>query len=178
MLQIPETALVIVDIQGKLARIVQDSDETIANAGKLVSGAKVLGVPVIWTEQNPRGLGKTVEELAPFMDGDAIAKKAFSCWGEPTFADAVKELGRPQILLAGIETHICVYQTARDLLSGGYEVHLVTDAVSSRTIANRKLGIRKMRDTGASITSVETALFELLEVAQGDRFKQILRIVK
>jgi nicotinamidase-related amidase len=184
MLKIDDTTLVLVDFQGKLARIVQDSEQVIASARELARGAAVLGLPIIWTEQNPARLGPTVEELAPLLPGEPIAKQAFSCWREPAFADALSHVKRRSVLLAGIETHICVFQTALDLCEAGYDVHVVAEAVSSRTDANHRIGLDRMAKAGATITSVEMALFELLETAGpagaggGDKFKQILKIIK
>ena len=135
-------------------------------------------MPILWAEQNPQGLGATVREIASLLPGRPIPKRSFSCCGESRFMQALTDLGRRQVLLAGIEAHVCVYQTAMDLMERGFEVHVVADAVSSRTILNKDIALRTMRDAGASITSVETALFELLRVAEGEKFKEILKIVK
>ena len=184
MLKIDDTVLVVVDFQGKLARIVRDSEQVIASACKLVRGAAVLGLPIIWTEQNPAGLGPTVEELAPLLPGEPIAKQAFSCWREPAFAEKLGAAARRSVLLAGIETHICVFQTAVDLCEAGYDVHVVAEAVSSRTDANRRIGLDRMAKAGAAITSVEMAMFELIATAGptgpagGEKFKKILKIIK
>jgi len=178
MLQEDSVVLVVVDVQGKLARVVHESERVIGNVGRIIAGAKALGVPVLCTEQNPAGLGATVEEIAPLLGDPAIPKMAFSCCGEPVFVEALKYLGRRQILLAGVETHVCVYQTAMDLLQMGLEPHVVADAVSSRDPRNKELALRKMRAAGAMITCVEMALFELLGTAKREEFKQILKIVK
>jgi len=178
MLKRDDTVVAIVDFQGKLARIVRDSEAVLQAAARLIRGAKVLEVPVVWTEQNPAGLGPTVPEVAELLEGQAIAKLSFSCCAEPRFADALKRLARKDVLLAGIETHICVYQTAAELLAAGYAVHVVADAVSSRTSANKAIGLAKMERAGAHVTSVETALFELQRIAEGPTFKELLRIVK
>jgi nicotinamidase-related amidase len=178
MLKTQDTVLVLVDFQGKLARIVQDSDAVIASARRLVRGAAVLDVPVLWTEQNPRGLGATVPELAELLPGEPIAKLSFSCCGEGAFVEALERVGRKGVLLAGIEAHVCVYQTAADLLESGYEVEVVADAVSSRTAENKAIALARMGQLGAAITSVEMALFELLGRAEGARFKRLLEIVK
>jgi nicotinamidase-related amidase len=178
MLKTQDTVLVLVDFQGKLARIVQDSDAVIASARRLVRGAGVLDVPVLWTEQNPRGLGATVPELAELLPGEPIAKLSFSCCGEGPFVEALERVGRKGVLLAGIEAHVCVYQTAADLLESGYEVEVVADAVSSRTAENKAIALARMRQLGAAITSVEMVLFELLGRAEGPRFKRLLEIVK
>ena len=178
MLEQDSAVLVVVDVQGKLARIVHDSRQVIANVGRIVAGARALGVPVLCTEQNPDGLGPTVDEIAPLLDEPAIPKMAFSCCGEPAFVEALNRLSRRHILLAGIETHICIYQTAMGLLDMGFQPHLVADGVSSRDPRNRELALRKMQAAGATITCVEMALFELLGTADRPEFKELLRIVK
>lgn len=179
MLKQEHTALVVIDVQGKLAQVMTGKELLFENLKKMVQGAQVLGVPILWLEQNPAGLGPTIPELAELMKGlEPISKLSFSACGEGRFLHALKALGRKQILLVGIETHVCVYQTAVDLIALGHEVQVVADAVSSRTQQNKEIGLQRMKGAGASVTSVETALFELLRVAKGDPFKQMLRIVK
>ncbi len=178
MLTLKKTLLVIVDIQDKLARVMPERDALVESVSRLIRGAGVLGVPILFTEQNPAGLGPTVPELRPLLGGEPIVKRAFSCCGEPAFVQALRASGRRQVLLAGMETHVCVYQTARDLRADGFEVEVVVDAVASRTAANRAVGLEKIRAAGAGVTSVEAALFELLGVADGPSFKEILQIVK
>jgi nicotinamidase-related amidase len=173
------TVLVVVDVQGKLARIAHDSDTLIHNVQVLIRGMKVLGVPVIVTEQYPQGLGHTVEEIQQELEGvEVIEKSAFSCCGEPTFMASLMNMGRHNVLLCGIEAHVCVYQTARDLLNNGVHPHLVIDAVSSRTVANKELGIRKIESIGGLLTGTEMALFELLRESGTENFKTISRLVK
>jgi nicotinamidase-related amidase len=173
-----DAVLVVVDVQGKLARLMHEAEALFDQLSRLIRGARALDLPIIVTEQNPDGLGPTIPELAPLLPPERIAKRAFSCGGEPAFLAALEATGRRQVLVAGIEAHICVYQTAADLASRGYEVEVVSDAVSSRTAANRAVGLERMRQAGARVTSVEMALFELLGAADGDAFKAILRIVK
>jgi len=179
MLTADNTVLLVVDIQGKLATLMHEKDCLYDAAAKILHGAKVLEIPAIVTEQNPDGLGSTVAELTEHIKGATVIPKfAFGCCGEPAFVDALAATGRKGILLCGIETHICVYQTAVGLIDAGYEVHVLADAVSSRTALNRQVGLDKMIAAGAQITSVETALFEILQVAEGEKFKQILQVVK
>ncbi|UFJ39574.1 hydrolase [Brevibacillus humidisoli] len=179
MLSRENTLLVVVDVQGKLARIVHDSEEMVDTLEKLVQGAQILGIPVVWLEQYPEGFGPTIEEIARHLqDIQPIAKHAFNACDHQPFIEAVRQTGRRQILIAGIEAHICVYQTAVGLQESGYEVQVVADAVSSRTEANKQIGIEKMRTSGVAITCLETALYELLRVARGEAFKQILKLVK
>jgi nicotinamidase-related amidase len=178
MLEVDNTVLVVIDVQGKLAQSMHEKADLFENIRKLIQAAGVLEVPIVWTEQYPEGLGPTIPEIAELMTGEPIAKVAFSCCGERRFTEEMEKLDRRQVLLCGIETHVCVYQTAIDLLESGHEVHVVADAVSSRTAANKDIGLAKIKDAGAAVTSVETALFELLKVAGGEKFKAIINIVK
>lgn len=179
MLTKEDAVLVLIDIQGKLARIVDKSEEVIQNIANVIQGAKVLGVPVLWLEQYPQGLGKTVEEISQFLtDEKPIEKITFSAYRTPEFVEALEATGRKKVLIAGIEAHICVYQTTADLLENGYEVEVLADCVSSRTELNREIGIEKMKQYGAKISSVEMALFEMKQIAKGDDFKAISKIIK
>ncbi len=178
MLKKDDAVLVVVDIQGKLATLMHDKENFYQNVIRMIDGARALEVPAIWTEQLPDKLGKTLPQIKEHLSGDPLVKNTFSCCGDVNFKQALKETGRRQVLLTGMETHVCVYQTALDLLEDGYEVYLVTDAVSSRIAYNRELGIQVIKDAGAKLTSVEMCLFEMLVVAQGDRFKQVIQIVK
>jgi len=179
MLATHDTALLVVDIQEKLARAMYAREEFIANVQRLVQGARALGVPILWAEQNPKGLGPTVPEVAGLLhDLTPISKFSFSCAASESCMLQLRQLARSHVLVAGIETHVCVYQTALELLEKGYRVEVVADACSSRTLQNKQIGLDKMRAAGAAITSVETALFELLKVAEGPLFKELLNIVK
>jgi nicotinamidase-related amidase len=180
MLFVEDAVLVIVDVQGKLAQLMADKEELFANLERLVRGADVLELPILWLEQYPEGLGPTIEPLAALLAParQPMPKVSFSCWGCPAFVDALRATGRRQVLLAGIETHVCIYQTTADLLSEGYEVQVVGDAVSSRAARNRELGLQRVRDLGAAVTTTEMALFELQRVARGDRFRALARIVR
>ncbi|MFJ7184061.1 hydrolase [Lysinibacillus xylanilyticus] len=178
MFTIEEACLVVVDVQGKLATIVDESEEMIANVAKLVQAMQALEVPILWLEQNPSRLGGTALDIAQHLQGQAIAKMAFSACQEQEFVDALKASGRSQFIVTGIETHICVYQTARQLKEQGFEVEVVTDAVSSRTRANKKLGLEKMKELGILPTSVEMILYELLQRADHPHFKTVLQLVK
>ena len=178
MLRRAEAAFILIDLQEKLLRVIHGKEALVESCAKLARGTAALGVPILWTEQNPRGLGPTVPEVAELLPGEPVAKVSFSCCGEPAFAEAVAALGRKQLILAGIESHVCVWQTAADLLTAGHEVHICADAVSSRTPENRQIGLERARAAGAVVTSVEMALFELLHSADDPAFKAILQIVK
>ena len=179
MLTTENTTLVIIDVQDKLSRVMYEREALFNNIQRLIKGIQVLDIPIIVTEQNPRGLGSTIPEISnllPYLQ--PIPKFSFSCCGEERFLRELKELHRKQILITGIETHICVYQTVIDLLSLEYEVQIVVDCVSSRSLANRELGLNRVGLAGALRTSTEMVLFELLKIAKGERFKAIRAIVK
>jgi len=174
-----DSVLMVIDMQGNLYESMQDKSFLLENVRKLVRGMQVFGIPVIVTEQIPEKLGPTIEPVVSLLpDAPRIPKSDFSCCGEEKIMKALKALERRQVLLCGIETHVCVYQTAVDLLGFGYDVHLVADAVSSRTVLNREIGIRKLRDEGARLASTEMVLFELIRTADDPKFKEIFRIVK
>jgi len=178
MLQRERTALVVIDVQGKLARVVHQSESRVQNIARMIKGAQVLGLPIVATEQYPQGIGPTVEEIRGLLPEapPPLAKTTFSCCGNSEFATRLAP--RTQVLLTGIETHVCVYQTCRDLLAQHFEVHVVADAVSSRSPEANAVALERMRADGATITTAEMALFELVGVAEGDAFRRILRIVK
>lgn len=179
MLKIEKTVLVLVDVQGKLATLMYNKEEFFSNVIKLIKGAKALELPIIWNEQLPDKLGPTIPEIRELLSGLApLDKNTFSCCGNSEFSAKLESTGRKQVLLAGMETHVCVYQTAIDLMSLGYDVYLIADAVSSRTLRNIELGIEAMKNAGAKITCVEMALFEILRKAKGEMFKEIIGIVK
>lgn len=173
------TALVLVDIQEKLFQVMHEKETLLKNLQKLVKGAKALNIPIVWAEQNPKGLGPTVAELRELLSElQPIEKRCFSCCGQQQFILQLKKTQCTQVLVAGIEAHVCVFQTAMDLCALGYGVQVVQDGVSSRMPENRQIGLERLKNSGVVLTSVEMALFELLKVAVGDEFKQILTIVK
>lgn len=178
MFTVEKACLVVVDVQGKLATIVDDSETVIENVAKLVQAMKALEVPILWLEQNPSRLGGTALDIAQHLQGQPIAKMVFSACQEEAFVEAMKENGRSQFIVTGIETHICVYQTARQLKEQGFEVEVVVDAVSSRTKANKEIGLTKMNALGIYPTSTEMILYELLQRADHEHFKTILKLVK
>lgn len=179
MLELNNTLLVIIDVQEKLYQAMHEKETLAGNLQKLVKGLQILNVPIITVEQYPQGLGHTITEIKELSESwNPIEKNCFNCCQNEEFIERIKEYNRGTILLAGIEAHICVYQTAIDLMDMGYRVEIVLDAVSSRTEANKNVGIEKMIAEGSSFTTVEMALFELLKVGKGDAFKEILKIVK
>lgn len=179
MLDAKTAVLVVIDVQGKLAQVMYAKDALFKSLENMIKSVKVLEIPIIWMEQIPKNLGPTIRELAQWMSGiSPIAKHTFSCCANEQFMQQFKEINRHQVLVCGIESHICVYQTAVDLLNMGHEVYVLCDGVSSRTPENRQLGIDRMKDAGAILTSVEMSLFEMLKEAKGPQFKEIVKIIK
>jgi len=179
MITTENSALVLVDVQGKLAQTMHNRDGLVDSLKRLVKGAQTLGLPILWAEQNPAGLGPTIPEIATLLpDRKPVSKLSFSCCGCELFMKELEALNRKNLFIAGIEAHVCVYQTAADLVNLNYNVQVVSDAVSSRTPANRQIGLEKSKEAGAGLTSTETLLFELLKIAKGDKFKEIIKIVK
>lgn len=180
MLTIDNTALIVIDVQGKLAQLMYQKETLFANLKRMIQGAQLLELPILWTEQVPDKLGETTPEIRELLVQTTrpISKVSFSCCGNEPFMSQLKRLNRNQMLLTGMESHICVYQTALDLRQRDYEVQIVADAVSSRIAENKQIGLERMKEAGAQLTSTEMALFELLRAAEGPKFKEIARIIK
>ena len=179
MLTIENSLLVVIDVQRTLAQKMHDKPFFIENLKKMIKGAQVLKVPILVTEQIPQKLGPTLPEVAAlFADFLPIPKASFSCCGEPKFMKKFNAIGRTQILLTGIEAHVCVYQTAIELKELGYEVHLLTDCISSRTAENKLISIERMKTEGIKLTTAEMALFELMKIAEGEKFREMVKVVK
>ena len=180
MLTAENTLLMIIDVQGKLARIVQNSETVIKNINALIRASDLLDIPIITVEQNPEKLGPTVPEISEsIIDFTPVPKMSFSAFKVDEIRKTLKKSEKNNILLVGVETHVCVYQTAMDLLQNGYHVvYLVSDAVSSRTSENKKLGIEMMKEAGAKITGTETVLFEMLETCENEYFRSVLALIK
>ncbi len=174
-----DAVLLIVDIQEKLAVVMKEREKVVRNNLHLIELAKMIDVPVMVTEQYPKGLGPTVAEIREALPAyRPIEKMTFDCCGQPTFLDELKAHRKNTVVLTGMETHICVLQTCIGLLKGGVTVHLVQDAVCSRTKENWKTGVEFMRDAGVVVTSTETVLFQLLKVAGTEEFKKISKRIK
>jgi len=179
MLELKDTVLIVIDVQGKLAQIMHNKDAFFDNLKRIINAVKILDIPVLWLEQIPESLGLTTPEIAKFLRGHKpVSKYTFSACGNQEFMKELKEINRKQILLAGIETHICVYQTAVDLLNLGYEVHILADAVASRVPANKDIGLERIKMQGGIISSVEMALFEIIKHAKIPEFKNIIEVIK
>jgi nicotinamidase-related amidase len=177
-----ESLLVIIDVQEKLLPVIHDGDAVRRNLERLVRGFHLLDIPIVVTEQYTKGLGSTVQQLhetlVQTVGYTPIEKKSFSAYGCGEFLSAMRLARRKQILVAGIEAHVCVYQTVKDLLAADYEVTVIADAVSSRTPENRDIAIRRMTVDGAKPSSTEMALFELVVNSGTDEFRAIYSLVR
>ncbi|MBS9947563.1 hydrolase [Vibrio alginolyticus] len=180
MLSKGNTGLIVVDVQGKLATLMHESDALIENITKLVKGAKALDLPILWLEQNPERLGPTAEPIREVLESThlPITKYTFDGCKEATFKVAVENAKVDTWLVCGIESHICVYQTAVSLRQSGYRVELVTDCVSSRTAANKVLALAKLTANGVVLTGLEMCLYEMVEDCRAPEFKEILALIK
>jgi nicotinamidase-related amidase len=172
--------LVVIDVQEAYRAVLHEYDRVARAVTTMVRGAAALGVPMLITEQYPKGLGHTVAEVAEHLPAGVtpIEKLSLSCCGAPPFAAALERHARRQVVLAGIEAHACVNQTAHDLIASGYQVHVVRDATSSRRPEDCALGWEKMIGAGAVPASVESALLELLRSAEAPEFKAIQRLIR
>jgi len=175
-----QAVLVVVDIQGRLAELMCNSSELHREAERLISAARLFELPVLWTEQIPDKLGPTSASIRAALEGqEAIAKTSFSAWREPVFRERLEAMNRRQVMLVGMEAHVCVWQTAVDLLANGFQVWAIADAVGSRHPANRELGLERMRQAGVNLSSVEMALFEMQGCADdSDRFRAMVKLLR
>ncbi len=171
--------LLVVDIQERLLPAIFEKERVVANAVRLLKGAAILGLPVFATEQYRQGLGPTVTEVVGAVPGfSPFEKLNFSACGAKGLMEVLRDAQVKEVILCGIEAHVCVSQTCLDLLDAGLRVFVAADAVSSRTRDNHQIGLERMRSAGASIVSTEMVLFELLEKAGTEEFKQVLALVK
>jgi nicotinamidase-related amidase len=172
-----DTALLVVDVQTKLLALIPDRERLTWNIRRLIDGAKLLGLPVLASEQYPQGLGPTEPVLAERI-GSMPSKLAFSCAGCPEVVAAIATSGRPKVLVVGIEAHVCIQQTVLDLLSAGMRVYVAVDAVAARFEIDYRTALRRMESSGATLTTTEAALFEWCERAGSPEFKQISELVR
>lgn len=173
-----ESVLVLIDFQERLIPAVAQRDKVIKNANLLIQLANKLNVPVIITEQYPQGLGRTVPEINENLAGCKLVEKVKFSAMVPELQEVLGALGRKKIVIAGTETHICVFQTVRDLVEAGFTVHVVQDAVGSRFEENYQSGLELMRDLGAVITNTETVIFDMLKVAGTPVFREMSKLLK
>jgi nicotinamidase-related amidase len=179
MLNTEDAVLVMVDFQARLAGIVDRAELVLPNALRLVNGCQALAVPILPTLQVPEKLGPMPPELEDALSGvTPIPKAVFSALREPTFLLALRQSKRTQVILAGIEAHVCVLQTGLDLLDAGYSVHVLSDGVFSRSAENHDLALARLHDAGATVSSVEMALFEMVRTSAHPQFRTISKLVK
>lgn len=179
LLRRDQTVLVLVDVQDRLHAEVVRRDAVASNLVKLAEAAKVLKLPVVVTEHAVKAFGPTIEPVrAALASYEPVHKMVFSCFGSEEFRAKLASLGRPQVVVAGYETHICTCQTALDAVAAGYSVHLVRDATSCRSEENLALGVEKMKAGGVIPASTETVIYELLERAGTDEFRALLPVIK
>lgn len=178
-LEIEECAAVIVDVQERLLPVISGQEHLVARLQALIGGLLSLDVPMTYTEQYPKGLGRTVSTIDSLLEEiDPIEKLSFSCYGADSFREWVREADCQAMIIAGIETHVCVLQTSLDLIEDGITPVIVTDAVSSRHEHDSATALTRLASAGAILTTTESILFELLEEAGTDTFKRISAIVK
>lgn len=180
ILGLNKTALVVVDLQEAFRSPINDFVQIAARIALIVRGFQILNLPIIVTEQYSKGLGRTAEEILFSLppDFEFVEKTAFSSCGAASFTEKLRASGATQIVLCGLETHVCVNQTAHDLLNENYEVHLLHDCVGSRYTADKETALKKMQMSGVMPSSVEMALFELMTDAKHEQFKAIQSLVK
>jgi nicotinamidase-related amidase len=181
MLTLENTCLVVVDIQEKLLKVMQDRDRVVSNAAILIKIAQALDIPILWCQQVPDVLGPTVHDLWGLFTKagmEPIDKTTFSCCGNEAFMKRIDELQSQTAIVCGIESHVCVFQTAMDLIQHGLYVHVVADAVSSRTNENKQIGLHRMAKEGAVVTSTEMLLFELLRDSKHPKFRELAKLIK
>lgn len=179
LIKAERSCLLVVDVQSKLAPTTRDSERVVANISVLLKAAARLGVPVLASEQYPKGLGPTVEEIARLLPpGSILDKVHFSCLGDTGLAGRFRELGRDQAVVVGLEAHVCVLQTSLDLIDDGRQVFVVADATSSRAAANREAALRRLETAGCGVVTTEMVVFEWLGRAGTPEFKELSALIK
>lgn len=177
-LQAADSLLVVVDMQPKFLAAVHDAERLRQRVLLLVRAARLLQVPILHTEQNPERMGATDPEIQAAIDKEPIRKMTFSCWGSERFRSAVDGWARADVVLCGIETHICVAQTGLQMLEEEYDVALAADALSARQPAMHETGLSRLRDAGAMLTHTESCIYEWLHSAEHPAFRDVLALVK
>ena len=180
MLEIENTALLVIDVQGKLASMVHEHERLLLHVQYFIKASEAFDLPILWTEQAPDKIGGTVESIKNLLISKIkpIHKRSFSCYQCPEFLEQLKKINKRQIIVIGIETHVCVYQTVRDLHAHGYQVQFIADAVLSRHKFDHEIAIARMRNEGITITSAEMVICELLKTADNPKFKQVMAYIK
>ncbi len=173
-----DSLLIVIDYQERLVNVMKQRETVTPEILRLIQGAKILNAPILVTEQYPKGLGPTTPEIANELDaGSTIEKLTFSCCGEESFGERLKDFGRNQLIITGIETHVCVLQTVLDLLANDYQVHVPIHSTCSRDDRNRDIALSQMKQAGAILTNTESVLFQWLVKAGGAEFKAIQKLI-
>ena len=171
--------LTLIDVQEKLVPLMNNNTQLVENLVILLKGAQLLDIPIIWMEQLPDKLGPTVPEIKNIMnDQTPIIKNVFSCGDSDAYISVLNNYDPDEVILCGIETHVCVYQTAMDLLSIGKDVQVVADAVTSRKKLNHDIGLQRISEKGGLLTTYELLLFEEQKIAEGDQFRSLIQLIK
>ena len=173
--------LLVIDVQAKLLPAIQDRDDVSFNVQQLLRGSRVFELPVLATEQYPKGIGPTVPPVAELLarrEATVIEKSTFSACGDEQLREALRRIDRPEVILCGIEAHVCVLQSALDLVSMDHRVYVCADAVGSRRRLDRQWGLSRMQQAGVAVTTTEAVLFELCERCGTPRFKELLDLIK
>ncbi len=179
MLKRESVALVVIDFQEKLVPVIAGAEAAVACTNRLIRFARTLDVPILWTEQYPKGLGATVDAVAQELEGiEVLEKTSFGCMGDLGFRKALEGTGKTQLLVTGIEAHVCVMQTVLAALHEGFEVFVVRDATSSQAEAEHEAGLARMAAAGAEIVTTQMAMFEILREAGTPEFKQEMKLLK
>lgn len=173
-----KTALLVIDVQERIYKVVRKHKSLIENIVKLIQGAKILELPIYFTEQYPKGLGSTAEIIKKEFEGEALQKLTFSCYGAEDLFQQLKQNNIEQVIVCGIESHVCVQQTVLDLLANDFQVNLPANAVSSRFKIDYEIALKRMAHNNVEITTVESILFELLQVCKTEEFKKVSSLIK
>lgn len=171
--------MLVIDIQGQLAHLMHEKDKLFHSVKRLIKAFQILEIPIIITEQAPAKIGKTIPEITDAFNGEIVIEKlSFSCLGEEQFLKEMKKVARKEVVVCGIETHVCIMQTVLDLLKENYRVQVVTDAISSRSIHHTQVALGRMKSFGADLTTGEMVICELLKTATHKNFKDVMRLIK
>jgi len=174
-----DSIILLVDYQERFVKVLPDNNETIKNIKLLLAGANIYKVPIYVSEQVPEKLGPTISDFKELLnDATFFSKTTMSCCGKPSFLDALKSKNISKVAVCGIEAHVCVGQSCLDLIHNGFQVHLATDAITSRLLYNKPIAIEKIKNAGGIISSVETILFEMAYEAGNEEFKQLQQLFK
>jgi nicotinamidase-related amidase len=175
-----DSCLVVIDVQGKLAKLMHESKKLFENIRILIKAFDILDIPVIWCQQSPGSVGVTIKSIACLLEKNTkpVNKAVFSCCGNEEFNEKLEKLNRNQVILCGIESHICVYQTACELKNQGKNVTVIADAVSSRDIENKNIALERLRQEDVNLSSTEMAIFELTRSAEHPDFRQLAKLIK